>query len=400
MSKVEKERLRGPLSADAESFAAELVRLRYSKTGRRQQMRLFVSLSAWLDDAGLAADDLDGVAVEAFFDARRAVREKLWSVRSLAPLVGLLQARGRVWPLPARPVSPFQLVIYDYESYLRNERGLAVGTIAAYVRVGREFLDDCSGSAGLGLGAVTASTLTGFVTRSCSHLGLSASRATISALRCFVRYLALEGLVAGDIDSFILKVAGGGQPLPRGISPGQVKKLLASCDRRRGIGRRDYAVLMLLARMGLRGGEVVGLCLEDIDWRNGEITVMGKGSRVDRLPLPVDVGEALASYLRRGRPRSESRTVFVRHQAPFVGFAGTGALRGILERACTRANVAYACPHRLRHTAATGMLREGASLAEIGHVLRHRQARATSIYAAVDDERLRALAPAWPGVAR
>ena len=399
MSKVEEERLRGPLSVDVEWFAAELVRLGYSKTGRRQQMRLFVSLSGWLDDAGLSADDLDGPAIEVFLDARRAAREKLWSVRSLAPLLGLWQATGRSWPVPATPVGPFQAVIDDYGRYLRSERGLAVGTIAAYLRVAREFLDNVD-SVGLGLDVVTASTVTGFITRSCSHLGLSASRATISALRCFMRYLALEGLVAGDVDSSILKVAGGGQPLPRGISPGQVTKLLASCDRRRGIGRRDYAVLMLLARLGLRGGEVVGLGLEDIDWRNGEITVRGKGSRVDRLPLPVDVGEALVSYLRRGRPRSESRTLFVRHQAPFVGFAGTGALRGILERACTRAGVAYACPHRLRHTAATGMLREGASLAEIGHVLRHRQARATSIYAAVDDERLRVLAPAWPGASR
>lgn len=399
MSKVEEERLRGPLSVDVEWFAAELVRLGYSKTGRRQQMRLFVSLSGWLDDAGLSADDLDGMAIEAFLDTRRAAREKLWSVRSLEPLVGLWQAAGRSWPVPATPVGPFQAVIDDYGRYLKSERGLALGTIAAYVRVAREFLDHVD-SVGLGLDVVTASTVTGFVTRSCSRLGLSASRATISALRCFMRYLAVEGLVAGDVDSSILKVAGGGQPLPRGISPGQVTKLLASCDRRRGIGRRDYAVLMLLARLGLRGGEVVGLCLEDIDWRNGEITVRGKGSRVDRLPLPVDVGEAVVSYLRRGRPRSEARTLFVRHQAPFVGFAGTGALRGILERACTRAGVAYACPHRLRHTAATGMLREGASLAEIGHVLRHRQPRATSIYAAVDDERLRVLAPAWPGVSR
>lgn len=399
MSKVEKEGLRGPLSGDVEGFAAELVRLGYSKTGRRQQMRLFVSLSGWLDDAGLSADDLDGMAIEAFLDTRRTAREKLWSVRSLEPLVGLWQATGRSWPVPATPVGPFQAVIDDYGRYLKSERGLALGTIAAYVRAAREFLDNVD-SVGLGLDVVTASTVTGFVTRSCSPLGLSASRARISALRCFMRYLALEGLVVGDVDSSILKVAGGGQPLPRGISPGQVTKLLASCDRRRGIGRRDYAVLMLLARLGLRGGEVVGLCLEDIDWRNGEITVRGKGSRVDRLPLPVDVGEALVSYLRRGRPRSEARTVFVRHQAPFVGFAGTGALRGILERACTRAGVAYACPHRLRHTAATGMLREGASLAEIGHVLRHRQPRATSIYAAVDDERLRVLAPAWPGVSR
>jgi integrase/recombinase XerD len=277
MSKVEKERLRGPLSADAESFASELVRLGYSKTGRRQQMRLFVSLNAWLDDADLSADGLDDGAVEAFLAGRRATREKLWSTRSLAPLVGFLQARGRAWPVPARPVGPLQAVVDDYESYLRNERGLADGTIAAYVRVAGEFLDACSDSAVLGLEGVTASAVTGFVTRSCSHLGLSASRATVSALRCFVRHLALEGLLADDVDGSILSVAGGGQPLPRGISPDQVDKLLASCDRRRGIGRRDYAILMLLARLGLRGGEIVGLLLEDIDWRNGEITVRGNG---------------------------------------------------------------------------------------------------------------------------
>jgi integrase/recombinase XerD len=400
MSKVGVIRLRGPLSADAAGFAAEVVRLGYSKTGRRQQMDLFASLSAWLDDADLGLDGLDGAAVEAFLEARRAATKKLWSARSLAPLAGFLGATGRSWPSPARPAGPCQAVVDDYERYLKNERGLAEGTIAGYVRVARDFLDDCSSVTGRGLEAVTAAAVVGFVTRSCSQLGLSASRGTISALRCLLRYLALEGLVVTDVDSSILSVAGGGQPLPRGIGPGQIEALLASCDRRRGIGRRDYVVLMLLARLGLRGGEVVGLCLEDIDWRSGEITVRGKGSRIDRLPLPVDVGEALAAYLRRGRPRCGSRAVFVRHQAPFVGFAGTGALRGILERACTRAGVAYACPHRLRHTAATAMLRQGASLAEIGQVLRHGQARATAIYASVDDERLRVLAPAWPVVIR
>lgn len=157
MSKVEKEHQRGSLSADNEIFAAELVRLGYSKTGRRQQMRLFASLNAWLDDAGLSADDLDGLSIEAFFNARKAAREKLWSVRWLAPLVGLRQATGRVWPARARPVGPLQAVLDDYESYLRSERGLAAGTITAYVRVAREFLDDCSASAGLGLDVVTAS---------------------------------------------------------------------------------------------------------------------------------------------------------------------------------------------------------------------------------------------------
>ncbi len=338
--------------------------------------------------------------VEAFLDARMAATKKLRSVRSLAALVGFLQATGRSWPAPARPVGPLQAVIDDYESYLRIERGLAEGTIAGYGRVAREFLDGCLGSSGLDLEAVTAAGVTEFVTRSCAHLGLSASRAMISGLRCLLRYLALEGLVASEVDSSILSVAGGGQPLPRGISPSEVKKLLASCDRCWGIGRRDYAILMLLARLGLRGGEVVGLCLEDIDWRNGEITVRGKGGRVDRLPLPVDVGEALVAYLRRGRPVSQSWAVFVRHQAPFVGLADTGALRGVLERACKRAAVGYASPHRLRHSAATGMLRQGASLAEIGQVLRHRHPRATAIYSAVDDDRLRALARAWPGVVR
>jgi integrase len=207
----------------------------------------------------------------------------------------------------------------------------------------------------------------------------------------------MEGLVAADLDYSVLSVAGGGQQLPRGIDQVVVGKILAGCDRRRALGRRDYAILMLLARLGLRGGEVVGLWLEDIDWRAGELTVKGKGGRLDRLPLPVDVGEALAGYLRRGRPRSLSRSVFLRHQAPFRGFSGTGVLRSILAQACLRVGVPYASPHRLRHSVATGMLRGGASLSEIGQVLRHNHPRATAVYSAVDHDALRVLAPAWPG---
>lgn len=173
------------------------------------------------------------------------------------------------------------------------------------------------------------------------------------------------------LDQAVLSVAGGGAPLPRAMDPADVRAVSASCDRRRTIGRRDYAILMLLARLGLRGGEVVALELGDVHWRTGEITVRGKGGRSDRLPLPVDVGEALVAYLGRGRPHSESRRVFLRAQAPFHGFSGTGALRGIMARACGRAGVGYSSPHRLRHSAATGMLRAGASLSEIGQVLRH-----------------------------
>jgi integrase len=186
--------------------------------------------------------------------------------------------------------------------------------------------------------------------------------------------------------------------LPRAIEASAVERLLASCDRRRGIGRRDYAILMLLSRLGLRGGEVVALELEDIDWRGGQILVRGKGRRRDRLPLSAEVGEALAAYLRRGRPASTDRRVFLRHFAPHVGLEGSGAIRGVLARACCRAGLDYANPHRLRHTVATGMLAGGASLSEIGLVLRQSGTTTTATYAKVDHARLSALALAWPEV--
>ncbi len=295
---------------------------------------------------------------------------------------------------------PVEVTVNDYRLYLLRERGLTEGTVAGYLRVARALLAEWSSDGRLDLEGLTGGQVTDFASRSCSHLGLSATRQTISALRCVLRYLALEGLTDVALVQAVLSVAGGAAGMPRPMAPTEVAKVLAGCDRRRATGRRDYAMLMLLARLGLRGGEVVGLELGDVDWRTGEIVVTGKARRSDRLPLPVDVGEALAAYLRRGRPRSDSRRMFLRAQAPFGGFSGTGALRGVMAKACGRAGVAYASPHRLRHSAATGMLRAGASLAEIGQVLRHGSPRATAVYAAVDHEALRALAPSWPGAGR
>src|SRR5208283_1374049 len=217
--------------------------------------------------------------------------------------------------------------------------------------------------------------------------------------RSLLRWLQMEGLTQPGLDKAVLSAAGWCPNLPRAIDTGQVARLLRSCDRRRALGRRDHAILVLLARLGLRGGEVVRLELEDLDWRRGEILVRGKGGREDRLPLPADVGTALAAYLQRGRPQSASRRVFLRHHAPFVGLADTGAVRGVLERACERAGIAYVSPHRLRHTAATEMLRAGAPLSEIAQVLRHRSPTTTSFYAKVDLARLGELARHWPGVA-
>jgi integrase len=259
-------------------------------------------------------------------------------------------------------------------------------------------VDDRSVDGDPRLSTLRAGDLTAFTARVCEHRGLSSCRQVVSALRSFLRFLALEGVTSAGLDDAVLSVAGWNPSLPRAIPSTDVDRLLASCDRRRTLGRRDYAIVLLLARLGLRGGEVVAMELGDIDWRVGELTVLGKGKRRDRLPLPAEVGEALVSYLKR-RPPSPSRRVFLRAVAPFVGFADTGALRGVMERACIRAGIGYVSPHRLRHTTATELLRSGAALTEIGQVLRHRSSVTTAAYAKVDYAQLRMLVRPWPGSA-
>jgi site-specific recombinase XerD len=221
----------------------------------------------------------------------------------------------------------------------------------------------------------------------------------VGALRSLLRYLHVAGVTATPLVWAVPSVADQrDRSLPQGLDCAALARLLASCDQRRAIGRRNHAILLLLARLGLRAGEVAALELEDVDWRRGEILIRGKGNRRDRLPLPSDVGEALATHLRRGRPRTECRALFLRADAP-VGPLSRSAIGWVVREACVRAGIPPVGPHRLRHTAATGMLRAGASMAEIAQVLRHDQIQTTAIYAKVDRLSLRALAQPWPGVA-
>jgi len=217
----------------------------------------------------------------------------------------------------------------------------------------------------------------------------------VCALRSFLRYLHLAGLIGAPLAWAVPSVADlRDRSLPRGLEPAAIKKLLVSCDRRTLIGRRDYAVLLLLSRLGLRAGEVAAIELDDIDWRAGLLLVRGKGGRHDMLPLPVDVGEALVAYLRR-RPRCECRALFLRVTAPREGM-NRCTVAWVVRAACDRAALPRVGAHRLRHTTATEMLRRGASLAEIGQVLRHREQKTTAIYAKVDRKALRRLARPWP----
>jgi integrase/recombinase XerD len=389
----------GPLAPYVSGFEAELRRLGYTKSPVKKHVYLLAHLSRWLDEQGLDVADVATSRVELFFAARRASGvANLRTRKSLAPFIVHLRRLGVLGEAGA-PVelTESERLLAAFRTFLARERGLIEGTTRFYVHIARLFVNGRPDD--VDLSGLTAREVTVFTTAVCEGRGLSSCRQAISALRSFLRFSAVAGMTHIGLDQAVLSVAGWNPSLPRAISAEQVSRLLASCDRRRGIGRRDYAILLLLARLGLRGGEVIAMELHDVDWRAGELTVRGKGRRHDRLPLPAEVGEGLAGYLQRGRPASESRRLFLRRFAPFVGFADTGALRGVLARACERAGLPYVSPHRLRHTAATEMLRAGAPLSEIGQVLRHRSAVTTSVYAKVDHDQLRVIARPWPGSA-
>jgi integrase/recombinase XerD len=291
-------------------------------------------------------------------------------------------------------MTPHEVLLGGFIGYLRSERGVSELTVEAYVAEVRRFLAGLGASELLGLTA-------GDVSRAVlGEVGLR-SPATVRrygcALRSFLRYCYLSGLVDHDLSAAVLPVSGRRRSLlPQGITPIEAKALVGACDRRRASGRRDYAVIVSMLRLGLRATEVATLQLDDFDWRAGQVTVHGKGGRVDQLPLPADVGEAIAGYLSRGRPPTAAvREVFVRLRPPHVGIT-RGGVSAIVASAARRAGFGVVRPHRLRHTAASDMLRAGAPLGEIGQVLRHRSLGSTAVYARVDVDRLRTIARPWP----
>jgi site-specific recombinase XerD len=355
--------------------------------------------SRWLASSGFDAGDLTPARIEEFLEARRAEGYTLWlSTKAVAPLLGYLRALGVAQtPSPIDPATPAGHLLERYRCYLIQERGLAASTVAAYSHVARLFLFNRSPQGELDLERLNAAEVTDFVLAECRARRVGSAKYIVCGLRALLRFLYADGHAESQLAAAVPSVAGWRLAgLPKALSSRDVSVLLASCDRRTTIGRRDFAVLTLLVRLGLRAGEVAALGLIDIDWRAGEVVVRGKGRRQERLPLPIDVGEALVGWLRRGRPRCDSPKLFTRVRAPHRGLTNS-AVSGVVRAAAARAGLTEVSAHRLRHTAATEMLRAGAGLSEVGQVLRHASTLTTSIYAKVDRQTLRTLAQPWPG---
>ena len=387
-------RVREPLSPWAAGYERWLAARGYARSSVRKRVCQLARLSSWLEREGLAVWELNEPSAELFLVSRREAGYVTWVTSRCMDLpLAYLREVGVVPPVVVVvSEGPWTGLLAGYRVYLVQERGLALLTVVSYERIARLFLEQQLGE----LESLTAAAVSGFLARECPRRSVSGARDLVGRLRPFLRYLHVAGLIETPLVWAVPGVADlRDRSLSRGVEPRVVSRLLASCDRRRTVGRRDYAILLLLIRLGLRAGEVAAMRLEDLDWRTGELVVRGKGDRRDRLPLPVDVGQALASYLQRRGP-SELRAVFLRMRAPAGALTRIGVC-SVVQDACVRAGVPPVGAHRLRHTAATAMLREGASLAEIALVLRHREIKTTAQYAKVDRTRLRPLAMPWPG---
>lgn len=378
MKESERVRVSGPLAKYAAGFAAELTKQGYTDLSLRNQLLLVAHFSRWLEAKSIAVPELTRQSVDRYLRVRRRTRTCWRSIRGLTPLLTFL---GHAAIIDAGRSADSDVVARYRASLV--ERGLSATVQQSYVDVARGFLRERNPA------KLTPADVTRFVrqARPC-NAGL------LSSLRAVLRFLFLVGETSQQLVFAVPSTPTWKQTsLPKALEPAQVRAVLSSCDRRTVGGRRDHLVVLLMVRLGLRACEVAALSLDDIHWVEGEIEIRGKGT-VGRLPLPTDVGDAIVAYLRRSRPFTPLRALFLTSRAPIRAISSPSIV-AVAGRVLRQAGVSGG-GHRLRHTAATSMLRRGASLTEIAQVLRHRHLGTTAIYAKVDRECLRDLAPRWP----
>lgn len=387
----------GPLAGPTEGFAESLWDRGYSARTVDTQMRMVRDLSRWLEDSGIALADLGDDVVERYVADRRLRSRTLRSARGLTPLLGFLRDRGAVPIPPTRvPAEGAERVMADFEEYLLHERALSAAAVASYCSQVRPLVWSVVPH---GWASLTAEAVRVFIDERAAVQKPRSVQVRINALRALLRWLWVRRLIPVPLHDQVMSMhAPAGPPLPRGLSASEVAGLYASLSTDPPARLRDTALVSLMLRLGLRAGEAASLRLEDIDWRTGRVTIAGKRGRVDDLPLPADIGEALVAYLQGGRPVGTGhRQVFLAIDAPHDPIMAT-AVTTMVGQALRRAGVAGpGAAHRLRHTAAMGVIAAGGGLVEAGQLLRHSTASATAIYARADVASLAVLARPWPG---
>jgi integrase/recombinase XerD len=388
----------GPLAQYETALRTELAEKGYAPKSVADIVAMMARLSRWMETRRLRAADLSPAVVEEFLRGRREVTQvEGVARRGLGPVLRFLHENELVPGGDDNAGSPVEELMALYRDYLVGERGLAAETVRCYVLQGRKFLDELAEPLEVALRRLDAAVVVSFIMgQTRGSASVWSAKTLVTATRSLLRFLHVQGLIPAPLVGAVPAVAGWRlAALPRGLERDQIEAVLDGPDVSTAAGLRDRAVLTVLARLGLRGAEAAALGLADVDWRAGEIVVRGKGACVERIPLPVEVGEALAVYLTAGRPPCSCPALFVTARPPYHGLDGS-AVRAIMGRACHRAGLPRLGAHRLRHSLATQVLRAGAPLTEVGQLLRHRSQLSTTVYAKVDHTALRSLAQPWP----
>ena len=391
----------GSLAPFVSGYRVWLLEAGYTPQTVRGMLKELGSLGRWMDAERVEVGALTVAAIESFLADRRAAgRQRVPTVRALGSMLTYLREVGVMGAEQPPAVTPVEALVGEYRGWLISDRGLAAMTVLRYETLARRFLTArVSVADELGVAGLDGAVVSRFLLGECGRVCLGSAKGKVAELRSLLRFLHVRGLIPRSLAESVPGVAGWRETtIPPTMPQSDIEALLASCDRSTLDGVRDHAILMLLARLGLRSIEIARLRLDDLDWRAGDLLVRGKARRDDRLPIPDDVGTALAGYLAL-RGHHDSRNVFLTLRAPIRPIRAD-LVGDVVQRHCRQAGVPHVGPHRLRHTLATQMLAAGAALADISQVLRHSDLATTAIYAKVDLVRLRQVARPWPGAAR
>jgi len=392
----------GPLAPYLNAYTALLSDQGYKKFSLKYKIRLIAKFNHWLHQQHFDVNELTEEVFNNFFKYQRIPNPvRRGHSATLRSLLQYLHAQGAISSgIIEIEDNPFHRIEHEFARYLSQERGLSTATLDNYIPLVRRFLFDCFKTDTIKFDELRPTDIITFILRYSQTVKRKTAKLMTTSLRAFFRYLRWRGEIIADLAEFVPTVSDWRlSNLPKSIEPKKIQSLLKSCDQSSKVGKRDYTILLLLARLGLRAGEVVAMTLDDINWEAGELIIRGKGSRRDRLPIPCDVGEALATYLQHIRPCCSTRRIFIRIRAPYQGFSSSVAVCNIVQRALLRAKIQtdHKGAHLFRHSLATHMLHKGASLTEIGQVLRHQSANTTEIYTKVDIRSLRSIALPWLG---